>query len=258
MEPRISLLGKETHMLVLSRQPDEEIVFPTLGITVRLLRINGKVARIGIQAPQGVPVLRQELVGQAPKGGPKPAQDQHALRNQLSCLNLALHLLQRQHQLGLKEDAEVTLARVQQLAKTLTEELTSQPPPAAGRKCRTLLVEDDPDQRELLAKLLQMHDCECATAADGLDCLDYLAHHEKPDIVLLDMGLPRCDGPQTVRHIRDNPDFRDLKVFSISGKSPQELGLATGPGGVDAWFSKPVNTQKLWEAMQQAVKGSRN
>ena len=110
----------------------------------------------------------------------------------------------------------------------------------------------------LLATLLQMHDCECATAADGLDCLDYLANNERPDIVLLDMGLPRCDGPQTVRLIRENPQFRGLKVFSLSGKSPQEVGLTTGPNGVDGWFAKPVNPKKLWEAIQEALKGSAN
>jgi carbon storage regulator CsrA len=247
-------------MLVLSRRPDEQIVLPTLGITIRLLRVNGKVARIGIEAPPGVPILREELTGVPRSAAAKPKHDSHALRNQLSKLTLALHLLQAQHQRGQKAEADATLAKLLELARVLTQDLTGKALPSRGasRKCRTLLVEDDPDQRELLARLLQMHDCECDTAADGVDCLEYLAHHEKPDIVLLDMGLPRCDGPQTVRHIRDNPQLRGLKVFSISGKSPQELGLPTGPEGVDAWFSKPVNTQKLWEAIQQAVKGSRN
>jgi carbon storage regulator CsrA len=246
-------------MLVLSRRPEEQILFPTLGITVRLLRVNGKVVRIGIDAPPGVPILRDELATQKHPSVATTAPDSHALRNQLSRLTLSLHLLHSQQQRGQKAEAEATLAKLMQLARTLTQDLTGKPPAgASGRKARTLLVEDDPDQRELLSKLLQLHDCECDTATDGVDCMEYLANHEKPDIVLLDMGLPRCDGPQTVRHIRDDPHLRGLKVFSISGKSPQELGLPTGPDGVDAWFSKPVNTQKLWEAIQQAVKGSIN
>jgi carbon storage regulator CsrA len=245
-------------MLVLSRCPEEAIVLPTLGITVRLLRVNGQSARIGIEAPTGVPILREELAGTPAKSARKPPLDRHALRNHLSRFLLSLHLLKRQQQSGQQAAAEATFDKLLHLVELLTAELADKQPPAPPkRKCRTLVVEDDPDQAALLATLLQMHDCECATAKDGIDCLEYL-RHERPDIVLMDMGLPRCDGAETVRQIRDNPELRGLKVFSISGKSPQEVGLSTGPTGVDAWFAKPVNPQKLWEAIQQALKGSTN
>ena len=50
-------------MLVLTRKETEKILFPTLGVTVELLRIRGNKARIGIEAPTEIPVVRQELSG---------------------------------------------------------------------------------------------------------------------------------------------------------------------------------------------------
>ncbi|MCY2967177.1 MAG: response regulator [Planctomycetota bacterium] len=123
------------------------------------------------------------------------------------------------------------------------------PEKRGNRPARALLVEDDPNERELLAGLLGMNGCDCATAADGIEALDYLASHERPDVVLLDMMMPRCDGPSTLRAIRSQPRLADLKVFCVSGTPPQDLGVATGPGGIDGWYSKPLNPRKLWDAI---------
>lgn len=236
-------------MLVLSRRPDQTIILPSVGVKVRLLRINGKAAQLGIEAPRDMPVLREELATAAQQSAQaRPRTSDHALRNQMSRLTLALHLVKRHQEAGRAEEAEAALAR----ALALLEQPPDKPTVAAPR-CRALVVEDDNNERELLAGLLNMNGCDCATAADGLDCLDYLSRHAKPDFVLLDMGLPRCDGPQTLQQIRSDPRLSDLKVFSISGRSPQELGLRTGPGGIDAWFQKPLNPQQLWEAMKQRL-----
>ena len=96
------------------------------------------------------------------------------------------------------------------------------------------MVEDDANERELMAGLLNLNGVECDTAEDGLAALDFLASHERPDFVLLDMFMPRCDGPETVGAIRRDPKLADLKVFAVSGTPPRKLGLTTGPGGIDA------------------------
>jgi carbon storage regulator CsrA len=244
-------------MLVLSRRSNEKIVFPEVGVTVHLLSTKGGVARIGIEAPPAVPILRGELAPKAPASAGPSAE--HRLRNRLSKMNLSLHVLQRQLEAGLQAEAQATLDNVLAQLETLDRDLAAargRPKPATLR-CRALVVDDDSNERELLAGLLGMHGCECPTAADGQDCLDYLASHERPDFVLLDMWMPRCDGPDALRQIRADPRFAGLKVFGISGTSPEDLGVGTGPSGVDAWFSKPLDPRKLWEAMQQAL-GARN
>ena len=115
----------------------------------------------------------------------------------------------------------------------------------AAQARRALLVEDDANESELLAGFLRLSGFSVDTAADGCDALDYLAQHDQPDVVLLDMQMPRCDGRSTISAIRDNPQFQGLRVFAVSGKVPAELGVTVGPQGVDRWFRKPLNPQSL-------------
>ncbi len=153
---------------------------------------------------------------------------------------------------GRAEEAEATLRKLSEFVGSLDQESpqgkeTARP----AEKHRTLLVEDDANQRELLAGLLNLNGVECDTAEDGLAALDFLASHERPDFVLLDMYMPRCNGPETVARIRRDPRLADLKVFALSGTPPRDLGLETGPRGVDAWLPKPVNPRTIWEVIQK-------
>lgn len=247
-------------MLVLSRRINEDVLFPNSGIRLRILHLKGNMVRVGIEAPPEVEILRGELApAQSSPNSSSGKADRHHLRNQLNRVTLGLHYFQQQWQAGLMTDANDTLSRVLEVLDTIDRDL----PPARGcgeevapqkpKSCRTLLVEDDANERELLAGILSMNGCECETVADGQDALNYLASHEPPDLVLLDMGLPRLSGGELLRHIRRDPRSRNLKVFAVSGSSPKELGIVTGPDGVDAWFSKPINPGRLWEAIQGEV-----
>ena len=95
-------------MLVLSRKPDEKIVFPNLGVTLTLLGVRGRVAKIGIEAPEDLPILRQEIadaehdIAQEPY---LPREVRHELRNRLHAIKLAVHLFQRQMEAGLVDQA---------------------------------------------------------------------------------------------------------------------------------------------------------
>jgi carbon storage regulator CsrA len=256
-------------MLVLSRRAEEKIVFPQTGITVHVLGVRGNAVRIGVEAPREVKILRQELSeapaapAAAPAASPRPSPS-HALRNRLNKISLLTHLLEKQWTAGRGAEAEATLKKLSRMVESLDQEWSggqaggrAEPKPQARR--RTLLVEDDANERELLAGLLSLNGVECDTAEDGLAALDFLASHERPDFVLLDMYMPRCDGPETVARIRRDPRLSDLKIFAVSGTPPRELGLPTGPGGVDAWFPKPLNPRTLWDAIQEqlrAVPGS--
>jgi CheY-like chemotaxis protein len=175
------------------------------------------------------------------------------LRNQLNKLGLSVHLFERQWHAGQMAEAEITLEKVLALLDGLEQEGTPPAKPATPPRLRSLLIEDDVNERELLAGLLRMNGCDCQTAADGREALDYLASHDRPDVILLDMWMPRCNGPETLAEIRGNPRYAGLKVFAVSGTSPQELGIRTGPEGVDGWFPKPLNPRKLWDALQGSV-----
>lgn len=231
-------------MLVLSRRQNDKVVFPRLGVTVEILRINGRSVRVGIDAPPEVSVLRHEIVQQE---GHKIAASlptdklSHRLRNQLHSANLALQLSRKQLERGLIEPAEATLEKALREFEAIDREIAS----GEQEKLKALLVEDDRNESELLAGFLRMSDFEVDTAADGREALYRLSQDSPPDVVLLDMMMPRLDGPSTVTELRSNPRFEGLRVFAVSGTSPDEIGVPTGPEGVDRWFSKPVNPQRL-------------
>ena len=239
-------------MLVLSRRAEEKIIFPQSGITVHVLGVRGNVVRIGVEAPPEIKVLREELAGtQAPPPAAKQPAASHALRNRLNKISLLTNLLERQTAAGRAEEAAATLRKLSEVVASLNGDPAKgakAAPPAEKR--RPLVVEDDASERELMAGLLSLNGVECDTAEDGLAALDFLASHDRPDFVLLDMYMPRCNGPETVARIRRDPRLADLKVFAVSGTPPRDLGLPTGPQGVDAWFPKPVDPKTLWEAIQ--------
>ena len=108
-------------MLVLSRRPGQKIVFPSLGIAIEVLRSNGSVTRLGIEAPDDVPVLRDEILAKMLASAddiasstlsPNDRQRCHEWRNKLNQLMLKLQRLQRQLELGQAVDPERNLADV--------------------------------------------------------------------------------------------------------------------------------------------------
>lgn len=252
-------------MLVLSRREEDTIYFPTIDATVKLVQLKGKTARVGVIAPKDVPVLRGELVEDChrrvarlqklEREGPVLS---HTARNLLNSVTIGLSLLRRQLDAGKPTDAQATLQMVlssiseaekaHQVAKAEIEAERS-----LRRVSRALLVEDDANERFLLAGFLRTSGFEVDQAGDGAEAIEYLADHAKPDIVLLDMLMPRIDGPQTVRTIRSDPRHEGMKIYAVSGSSPQLLGLETGPKGVDRWFQKPLDPERLVSEMVREV-----
>jgi two-component system, OmpR family, response regulator len=253
-------------MLVLSRRPNEKIVFPTLGVTVQVVALKPGLVRLGIDAPHDVTVLREEVLertlqaGQAAIGQPPIQQLQqlnHLLRNRLNSTTIGLALLRRQMQAGLRDGMESTLAKIDSEINSLRQQVEGtldaiQPrPPTRPRKA--LLVEDDQNECELLAGFLRLAGLEVITAHDGCDALDYLRRDGRPDVMLLDMILPRCDGLSTVKAIRKEPSLAGLKIFAVTGSSPTQFPVPHGPEGVDRWFAKPLNPEALLNELHREL-----
>ncbi len=77
--------------------------------------------------------------------------------------------------------------------------------------------------------------------------------HTAPDAVLLDMMMPRCDGPSFVRQVRSNPSYQGLKIFAVSSIEPSTIGLVTGDGGIDGWFPKPLDPGELVSVLTERL-----
>jgi len=252
-------------MLVLSRGRNDKVVFPTLGISVEILRVAGNKVRLGIDAPHEVPVHRHEVSERMEANGESetlrfPASHKneaakltHDMRNRLNAAALGLHLLHRNVETGDMSDAEATIFKIFNELKAIENELEQ---PAAPKSVssgevhrRALVVEDNDNERELLAGCLRAGGFDVDTAADGLQAMVRLTERA-PDVVLLDIRMPRFDGRKTISAIRKNPDYRGLKLFAVTGSRPEETDISVGPNGVDRWFVKPLNPNALLDALQ--------
>jgi carbon storage regulator CsrA len=243
-------------MLVLSRRPTEKVLFPGFGAAVQVLSIKAGMVRLGIEAPKEITVLRDELQDHAAKNetsslltAPMDSQLRtlrHLVRNRLNVTAIGLALMREQLKVGQITEVEGTLTKIEQdmqlLEQRLQSEKKSATPSNPPRKMlKTLLVEDDQNERELLAGFLRMSGFAVDTAGDGCDALEHLRTRERPDVVLLDMGLPRFDGAATAREIRRDPANAGLRILAVTGHTPDEYDLDQGPRGIDRWFRKPLD-----------------
>lgn len=249
-------------MLVLSRKQNQSVVFPRLGVVVEITRVAGKTVSVGVTAPKDIQILRGELLD-AETGVSESTQlpetlSQHDLRNRLNKANLALTLLRKQIAAGRIEDADVSLATALGVLSDLdlesqstgAEEVTRA---TGARRRRALLVEDDANERALLASYLRASGFDVDTAEDGVAALEYLAH-QKPDAVVMDMQMPRLDGKQTVRRIRADYELDDVKLFIVSGKDRQAMNVPIGDRGVQRWFQKPLHPEDLVDELTASLK----
>jgi carbon storage regulator CsrA len=247
-------------MLVLSRRPDQQVEFPNIGVSLKVLTVKGRVVKLGIEAPDDVQIVRPEAKGNAGTA-PPPRRllnglDAHDLKNRLNNIKLAAAVFERQRELGRDDEADATFERLVNLLSDLEQQFQSKPTgnkgsdQAARLPQRLLVVEDDPNERELLAGLLELYGFEVKTCADGAEALAALARGPRPDLVLLDMKMPRCNGMEVVERIRATQELADLPLFAVSGTDPAELGVETGASGVNEWFPKPLDPKRLLEVLR--------
>jgi CheY-like chemotaxis protein len=105
-------------------------------------------------------------------------------------------------------------------------------------KMRTVLVVDDvPDAREVVVRLLKLGGLQAVTAEDGYDALEAL-HEQTPDLVLLDLTMPRMDGVAVLKALRADPRWKDLPVILFTAVSEGRLVEEAGRLGVQDYILK--------------------
>jgi carbon storage regulator CsrA len=244
-------------MLVLSRRVNERIVLPAFHTAIQVVAVKSGLVRLGVDAPPNVAVYREELLpAETPLLPPSTAEQAQILRARLEALAGDVLSLRRQLQEEVWRGLETTLARLEEELKALVLAGPQQGKPLPRRRRKALLVEDDPNECELLAGILRLSGLEVSTAGDGADALDYLQKGTRPDVLLLNMRLPRCDGPSTVRAIRQNPAYADLKIFAVA-TAPEECGCEQVSNGINRWFSKPLNPEVLLRELHRELDADR-
>jgi len=116
--------------------------------------------------------------------------------------------------------------------------------PRAAPRPRILVVDDNVDGAATLAELLRMMGCDVSVANDGTSAV--LAVSElRPDVVLLDIGLPDINGYEVARQVRALPGVRQPRLIALTGWGQEQDKRLAAQAGFDEHWTKPVDPSRL-------------
>lgn len=123
--------------------------------------------------------------------------------------------------------------------------------PAAPAVCRILVVDDIEDNADTLAALLREMGNDVRTAYSGMQAVEAAADF-RPNLVLLDLGMPGVHGLDTARTIRAQPWGRDMLLVAVTGWASSEDRLRTAEAGFDHHLVKPVAIEVLRQLLSES------
>ncbi len=120
----------------------------------------------------------------------------------------------------------------------------------SARPVTLLIADDDPEDRAMLAEVFAENEwvSEIKFVTDGEELLDYLENrgkfadaekHPRPDLVLLDLNMPKKDGREALAEVRSNPNFTDLPVVILTTSKAEEDIVKTSGLGANSFITKP-------------------
>ena len=115
---------------------------------------------------------------------------------------------------------------------------------------RVLVVDDDEVIRQLIAVNLTLEGFDVITAVDGQDCLEKVAEAQ-PDVITLDVMMPRLDGWVTATQLRRNPQTAGIKVVLITARAQEDDRSRGRQIGVDAYLTKPFDPAEMIRVVRE-------
>ena len=135
------------------------------------------------------------------------------------------------------------------IARNDNIEITSPTFPGAANRSRRILVADDfPQSAAILARLLRQDGNEVQVAQDGIQAVETAAEF-RPDVAVLDIAMPKLDGFDVARMIREQPWGKDMFLIALSGWGQQLDRQRTKEAGFDAHLTKPAKYETLMEIL---------
>lgn len=113
-----------------------------------------------------------------------------------------------------------------------------------------LVIEDDPDQRRLLQRMLSASGWRVEAAPDGEAGLR-LAAERRPDVIVLDVMMPRLNGYQACRRLKAEPATASVPIVIVTTKDQPADEFWAREVGADAFLAKPVDVQQLTELLDR-------
>lgn len=122
-------------------------------------------------------------------------------------------------------------------------------------KARVLLVEDSDVNADMLIRRLRRRDFEVVRAVDGIDAIEK-ATAEQPELILMDLSLPRLDGWEATRRIKEEPSTAHIPIVALSAHAllnDQERAFAAG---CVAFESKPIDLSSLLSTIDKHLRAA--
>lgn len=120
----------------------------------------------------------------------------------------------------------------------------------ATTTCTVLLIDDHDDAREMTDGMLTRHGFNVITANDGMAGIK-LAKESKPDIALIDIGMPRMNGYEIARYIRSLEELKEIKLVALTGYGSEEDRHRAIESGFDMHLIKPLSVLAFTKALEQ-------
>ncbi len=165
-----------------------------------------------------------------------------------------------EHYQSLQQDLQRMLSSGQVATPLNTRMALSQQPDSASEEwvstentCRILLVEDDQDLSELLSFCLARIQAEVEVFNDGRVLWDALPQMEPVDLISLDIMLPRKDGLQLIRYIRELPGWEKVSILVASSKSDEATIQKVLAAGADEYMTKPIQPEAYLARIQKLL-----
>jgi len=117
---------------------------------------------------------------------------------------------------------------------------------------RILIVEDNPENMRLLEMVLRAKNYTLLKATDGEEALD-MAMRERPDLIIMDIRLPKMNGLEVTRKLRETPAFSHTPIIAITAYAMKGDKERVIESGCDAYLSKPINTRELPEIIAEML-----
>jgi chemosensory pili system protein ChpA (sensor histidine kinase/response regulator) len=131
-------------------------------------------------------------------------------------------------------------------------ELKSAAPTPADDRPLAMVVDDSITVRRVMERFLQRNGMRVVTAKDGIDAVSVLQDH-KPDIILLDIEMPRMDGYEFASHVRNDERFSDVPIIMITSRVGDKHRARAIEVGVNDYLGKPYQESHLLEAIQRLL-----
>ncbi len=143
---------------------------------------------------------------------------------------------------------------LKELPRSAAPESTLQAPRPSENALRVLIVEDEADSAEALEMILTMMGHQVQTAHSGMAALQAAKDH-RPDVILLDIGLPGLNGYQVAERLRETPDaMKHVVLVAMTGYGQPEDRQRAVRAGFDYHMVKPVDPQQLEQLLTQIAK----